>query len=160
METRFLSHINKTETCWLWTTSTFREGYGQFKLDGKNRRANRVAYELWVGEIPKDLVIRHKCKNKGCVNPDHLETGTHKENIADKKRDGTQNHGENHGAAKLTDSQVDEIRVRRRNGETGRSLAKEFGVCPMTIVRIHLDKHKYRIKSTSPAPDQIPEASV
>jgi hypothetical protein len=142
METRFLSHVNKTDTCWLWTSSTFRNGYGQFKLDGKNRRANRVAYELWVGEIPDGLVVRHKCLHKGCVNPEHLETGTDAENIADKQRDGTQNRGQNHGRAKLTDEQVAEVRRRRANGETGRSLAHEFGVDVNTICRIHLRKYR------------------
>jgi hypothetical protein len=124
METRFLSHVEKTDDCWLWTGCKTKMGYGL--IGGQTRLAHRCAYELWVGEIPDGLVVRHKCRNKHCVNPEHLETGTQKENITDKVRDGTQQRGENVGGSKLTEDQVRDIR--NRVNQTQQSLADEFGV--------------------------------
>ena len=83
MENRFLSHVEKTDTCWLWSPVR-ADGYGQLTVDSKTYPAHRLAYELWIGEIPRGLVIRHKCRNRHCVNPEHLETGTREDNEADK----------------------------------------------------------------------------
>ena len=137
MEERFIAKINKTETCWLWTASKDAKGYARFSTGGrkgKSHSAHRTAYELWVGQIPDNLVVRHKCKNKDCVNPEHLETGTQVDNEADKVRDGTTNRGERCGTAKLTNEQVADIR--RRVGQKGVELAKEFGVSKATISQI------------------------
>lgn len=98
MEIRFLSHVEKTDTCWLWTMPLNPMGYGQLTINGRTQPAHRLAYELWVGKIPDGLVVRHKCRNRHCVNPDHLETGTYVENMADKVRDGTLINGDKHYA--------------------------------------------------------------
>jgi hypothetical protein len=128
MEARFLSYVEKTETCWLWTGGKNKTGYSAFNIDNHMHSGHRVAYELWVAKIPSGLVIRHKCKNKHCVNPEHLETGTHKENSQDKWRDNTMHK------AKLTAEQVRDIRS--RVGQTARELANEFGVHQTTISHI------------------------
>lgn len=132
MEARFLEKVEKTETCWLWTASTKR-GYGNFKIDGKQKIAHRVAYTLWIGEIPDGLLVRHKCNNPHCVNPDHLEIGTRQDIANDMVRAGRQaiQKGEQH---KLTREQVDEIRS--RVGQTQQKLAEEFGVSNQQISRI------------------------
>lgn len=71
--------------CWMWTASLRADGYGQFRIggraDGRTVRAHRVAYELLIGPIPEGLVIDHLCRNRACVNPDHLEPVTHKVNV-------------------------------------------------------------------------------
>lgn len=66
--------------CWLWMGAlTF--GYGRFWVNGRNARAHRISYEAFVGPIPDGLVIDHTCRQKSCVNPEHLEVVTHKENV-------------------------------------------------------------------------------
>ena len=84
LKDRFMDKfIPVTESgCWLWTASTWRGGYGQFRV-GKHRnvQAHRFSYELFKGPIPKGLVLDHLCRVPLCVNPDHLEPVTIGENV-------------------------------------------------------------------------------
>lgn len=78
---KFLSLIRKTDKgCWEWIGSKYTGGYGGFNFAGRRSSAHRVSHELFLGPIPSGLVIDHKCRNPGCVNPDHLEAVTAKEN--------------------------------------------------------------------------------
>lgn len=78
---RFWSKVEKTENCWLWTASRGTAGYGQFYLDGRMRLSHRVAYEGLVGPIPGGLHLDHLCRIRHCVNPEHLEPVTCRENL-------------------------------------------------------------------------------
>jgi len=70
-----------TSGCWLWAGATAGKNYGQITHDGKRQYAHRVVYELVVRSIPEGLEIDHLCKVTCCVNPNHLEPVTHKENL-------------------------------------------------------------------------------
>lgn len=81
-EERFWRKVNKTESCWLWTGSRIKgAGYGQFKLNGKNRLAHRLAYEWEFGPVLHGLVLDHLCSAKACVRPSHLEPVVQRENV-------------------------------------------------------------------------------
>lgn len=81
-EERFFAKVNKTATCWNWTASIARNGYGRFRVNPQVfGYAHRVAYELEVGPIPEGLHIDHICHNRACVNPAHLRPVTHKQNM-------------------------------------------------------------------------------
>ncbi len=72
-----LSRINVAESgCWLWTGGITPRGYGY----GKSKHAHRYSYEAFVGPIPDGLEIDHLCRVTSCVNPDHLEPVTQREN--------------------------------------------------------------------------------
>ena len=77
---RFWPKVQKTKTCWNWTGARNRTGYGAF-TDGTTLRAHRWSYEYFVGPIPCGLVLDHLCRNRLCVNPEHMEPVTNKENI-------------------------------------------------------------------------------
>jgi hypothetical protein len=79
--------------CWTWIGSRNRDGYGQFKLNGKLMRPHRVAYELAFGPIPPGAQILHSCDNPSCCNPNHLRTGTHQDNMDDKAERGRARSG-------------------------------------------------------------------
>lgn len=68
---RFWARVQKEDGCWIWTAGTCA-GYGQFWMNGQNYRAHRLSYALRFGESPSHLVLDHICRNRGCVNPDHL----------------------------------------------------------------------------------------
>lgn len=68
-------------SCWYWAKAPNKAGYGTHWVEGKVYRAHRFVYEALVGEIPEGLVLDHLCKNKLCVNPDHLEAVTQKVNM-------------------------------------------------------------------------------
>lgn len=73
---RIWSKVRKTEGCWEWTASKNPGGYGHFTVNGKTRNAHRAVYELLVGLVPFGLTLDHLCRNRACVNPDHLEPVT------------------------------------------------------------------------------------
>lgn len=78
---RLMSKTKKTDTCWIFTGGLDSGGYGQIKVNGKDRRTHRVAYELLVGPIPEGLVIDHLCRVRNCVNPDHMEPIDQRSNV-------------------------------------------------------------------------------
>ena len=80
MSDRFWEKVDASGDCWEWTASRTRDGYGQFKIDQVWNLAHRYVWELLVGGIPKGFQIDHLCRNTGCVNPDHLEPVTPREN--------------------------------------------------------------------------------
>lgn len=74
--------VDKTNNCWIWIGSTRSiNGYGQFLFNGKLVQSHRISFEIFKGDIPNGLVIDHLCRNKICVNPEHLEAVSNKENI-------------------------------------------------------------------------------
>lgn len=76
VEQRFWKFVDKTERCWTWRGSRQSAGYGLFSIAGLTVYAHRAAWELLRGPIPSGLEIDHLCRNRACVNPDHLEPVT------------------------------------------------------------------------------------
>ena len=74
--------MEPTSGCWLWTKYCNRLGYGMFDVPGRGMNpVYRISYEIFKGAIPAKFDIDHLCRNTGCVNPDHLEAVSHRENI-------------------------------------------------------------------------------
>lgn len=74
--------VDQESGCWIWTASLMPNGYAQFRYSrAKNGYGHRFSYEHHIGPIPEGRQIDHLCKNKACVNPDHLDVVTPKTNI-------------------------------------------------------------------------------
>lgn len=72
--------IGRPEECWEWLSSKTRQGYGRFLFKGQCTTAQRVVYAAFVGDLVPGLTIDHLCRNRGCVNPAHLEAVPHSVN--------------------------------------------------------------------------------
>lgn len=67
--------------CILWTGAKDKDGYGRVKINGKLRRAHRISLEIKIGRLlNRKEIAMHLCDNPSCINKDHLEVGTTKEN--------------------------------------------------------------------------------
>lgn len=102
-------------------------------IDGVSikKRLQRLVYEYYHGPIPKGLCVRHKCDNRACINPDHLQLGTQLENVRDRvKRKRTW--------SKLTEQQVREIKADKHSSH--RQLARKYDISKAQIIRIRQGK--------------------
>lgn len=83
IEERIASAIRVDEQtgCHVWTWHRCRGGYGRIDWQGRKRQAHAVTYELRFGPPPHNGEIDHKCRNRACCNPDHLEFVSHRENV-------------------------------------------------------------------------------
>lgn len=135
-------YIKIDNGCWMWIAATDKEGYGQYsRQEGEKvvrHRAQRFIYELYRGKIPAGLYLDHLCKNKGCVNPNHLEAVTPAENIRRAK------------STKLNILKVKRIRnLYRNSGLLQREIGDLFGVGQWNISRIVNNKRWKEINNSA-----------
>jgi hypothetical protein len=120
IEQRFLPKVRKRRNgCHEWVACCSTNGYGVFRLNGKNVPAHRISWVLTYGEIQNNMQVLHKCDNPLCVNPNHLFLGTQKDNVIDmyaKKRDKYSN-GYKHS---------EETKAKQSNTQKGRQYRLGF----------------------------------
>ena len=80
-ERNFWLKVERTDGCWEWLASRSTAGYGRIWWNGKLMQAHRVSYELFFGAIPIGMDLDHLCRNRGCVNPYHVEPVTRRTNL-------------------------------------------------------------------------------
>lgn len=142
---RFWSKVRKgaADECWLWTASTYRNGYGQFCVNRSiPRLAHRVAWWLTHGgDWPSaEMQVMHTCDIRLCCNPAHLRLASPAENMRDMVVKDRSAFGERHVGARLTSADVQRIRALYAAGVRQRVIAAEFGVGQGHISRIVLGK--------------------
>lgn len=116
------------DECWPWLGPLTDRGYGKLHYAGRNMRAHQVSLLLTTGERPP--AVCHTCDNRRCCNPAHLFAGTNGVNNSDREAKGRSAdfRGERHPSAKLTESQIIDMRLRARAGERVKDIASHYGL--------------------------------
>jgi DNA invertase Pin-like site-specific DNA recombinase len=135
-----MKHVDVTDYCWIWVGKTTGE-YGRTFYNGKRMLAHRASYTIFNGGIPEGLVVRHKCDNPLCVNPEHLELGTQRDNVQDMYSRGrhgnTSQPGSNNAMSKVNEESVKDMRSRFLSGtSTTQELSVEFSISSANVTRI------------------------
>lgn len=116
---RFWKGVLKREPneCWPWLKATVTDGYGTIALrKGVPFATHRLSYEIHNGPLPKGAIVRHRCGNHSCCNPNHLQLGDHIDNMRDKAVAGDN---------KLMLEDYERIRV---DGRSQRAIAEAYGI--------------------------------
>jgi hypothetical protein len=115
--------VDPDTACTGWLGGKDQDGYPMFWYEGKTERASRALWKLIYGGIPEGLIVRHKCDNPACLNLDHLELGTHKENTGDALE-----RGRMQGPVKVTEEKKAQILSMRRQGISLASIAQQLNI--------------------------------
>lgn len=140
---RFWEKVEKrgVDECWPWTGTKCDRGYGQMFVGtaGKTRRpyrASRLSYLIAHGEVPEGYVVRHKCDNPPCCNPNHLEIGIPVQNSRDAVERQQLNQGTRNGNAKFIDDQIRQMRSLKNQGYGNAEIAKLMNTSSGTVCSI------------------------
>ena len=121
--------------CWIWQGYCRR--YGVIGFDGFNYQVHRLAWVNVNGPVPNGLEVRHRCDTPACIRLDHLELGTHAQNMQDMwdRRRAVIFVGSQCSNTSLTETDVVQIRQLIAEGKSYRLVARMFGI---TSNAVHL----------------------
>lgn len=131
-------NIDPGSGCWLWQKSLNTDGYGRMVIEGKEYKVHRLSAWVFLGMQDDDLQALHECDNPACANLQHLFLGTHQDNMRDRDAKGRtgERMGESNPRAIVTEAIVKEMRKRRKQGETGKALALDYGISSSHVYEI------------------------
>jgi|ERR1700683_65458 len=130
--------VDPVTGCWNWLLYKSKKGYAKETVKEGDKFVRRLAHkQAWIkkyGAVPNKLELDHRCNNRGCVNPDHLEPKRKLDNMR------------RAGQVTLTEDDVRAIRVMRALGSTYKELGEEYGVRPDHIQDIMQGKYWKTVK--------------
>ena len=127
------------DQCWEWRGTIGNKGYGQFKIGKKNYISHRVSYMIThPDEDISNLLICHSCDNPGCVNPEHLWSGTHMDNMIDRDNKGRTLYGDQCLLSVITEEQIRNILIDIYNNKysSRKQITKDYKVSEQVISQV------------------------
>src|SRR5699024_9863844 len=142
MKRRKFTFVIDDNGCFVCTSHKRWKGhYPQCRWNGKTSNIHRVIFIECFGEIPKGLDVRHKCDDKGCINPEQMELGTRQDNVNDAMERGLWPLGVNSGNYKLDDEKVTNIRKLLKSSKNKHKtlieLSEKYNTSISTIYAVH-----------------------
>jgi hypothetical protein len=135
--TLFLSKVNTHNfdplVCWEWLGAGKGNGYGNATFESRQRTAQAVSHELFIGPIPDGYDVCHTCDTRCCVNPDHLFAGTRQQNVDDCVAKGRASGGPR---KHLKENAIQEVRRRFHAGHSPRKISIQMGITYSVIIGI------------------------
>jgi hypothetical protein len=154
---KFLRLIQRCEDgCWIWCGPKLPAGYGKLHFGGKSYYTHRYSYEAFKGVIPQGHYVCHACDNPACCNPEHLFTGTQRDNMTDCAAKGRVHRrigdwaGSLNPKSKLTEYARQKIVDALLAGENGTKIAEQFGVSKVRVSQIRREAGVARAKIGRP----------
>jgi len=140
IEQRFWEKVERGSSenhCWSWKASKTVDGYGWLG-DGDRglTKAHRFSWKIHFGKVPHGLNVLHKCDNAQCANPLHLYLGTQRENNLDRAARGWRPIGELNSRAKISETDVAEIRKLVSLGISNKEIATKFNISKCSVCDI------------------------
>lgn len=144
---------NPTDLCVVWpfTRNKNHYGYGQIIYNHGQMLVHRIAYQLYYGKEPSQMVL-HKCGNHDCYNPQHLYEGNAKQNSQDMIDHWGYGPG---GRRKLTEQDVIEIIELLKQEMKHWEIAARFGVARATITQINTGRTWQHIPRNGKPPARV-----
>jgi len=143
---KLLAHRSVTAGgCWEWTKGRSRNGYGVVSIGARQQRyAHRLAYALFVGPIPEEREVCHRCDNPPCFNAVHLFVGTHHDNMLDAAAKGIMRFPRATGLhANRCVLSIDQVHDIRSSRESLLAISKRLGVSWTAVKDCH-SRRTYR----------------
>lgn len=132
--------------CWEWTGATcgHKLKYGTLSYRGQVYKVTRLIKHLISSfDLNSDLLILHHCDNPLCVNPEHLYAGTARDNVRDCRERNRISRGEKHSPAKLSDKQVNQLRLDYAGGMSSYALSRKYKVHNAYAWRLATKKRRH-----------------
>ena len=129
------------DQCWLWLGRPNHDGYGVFYLKGKYLRSHRVAWTVFVGQVPDGMLVCHSCDVPNCVNPGHLWIGTAADNNRDRAKKGRSHIHSSHKYRKMQRKQArtrrqlsdNDVLAIRASNESDTALSNQYKISRRAI---------------------------
>jgi hypothetical protein len=128
---KHIQFITDRNGCHVCISHNGKDGYPEITRGGKKMRLSHFIYEVYYDKIPEGMILLHTCDNPSCINPQHLQLGTHKDNVVDKIKKNRHAKGSKNGRAKLTERQV--WNILKQENKSPADLAEIYGVKLNTI---------------------------
>lgn len=141
IEQKFWLYVDKNSDseCWNWTGFKDKDGYGKIRIGNTNRGAHRISWALHFGDMPEGVSVLHNCNNPSCVNPSHLRSGDHNENMIDRLNAGNYPVNERHPGVKFSNEIVRKVRA---STGTNEQISRLYGISESQVSNIRRGRQR------------------